>query len=63
MARKSKPQFALRIAIGLVLMLVIVEVLSLFLDVPGDFRVPIAAGSGVFASSIILYFLDIRRRT
>jgi hypothetical protein len=62
LAREKKPQFVLRIALGLVLLLATRDVLSLFPTVSDVARQIIMGVVAVGLPATVLYFFEVRRR-
>ncbi len=61
-AGRSNPQFGLRIALGLILLLAAREVLSLFPPVSDIAHQIIIGAVGVGLPAVFLHFFEIRRR-
>jgi len=62
-AREVKPQFGLRVALGLALLLATRDVLSLFPSVSHVARQIIMGVMAVGLPALLLHFFEIRRRT
>jgi len=62
MAKPNLPQYVLRTAITIIVMLAAIEVLQFVPDFSYKVVAGLAAAIGVTVSSAILYFFEIRRR-
>jgi hypothetical protein len=62
LAREKKPQFVLRVALGLVLLLATRDVLGLFPTVSDVARQIIMGVIAVGLPAAVLYFFEVRRR-